>query len=287
MWSEHVMLEYPYHFDEVLRRLSFDPLNAVNLEDKTIQVPLIVDGEHIVVRVQGIGTLEKPQFWISSQMGEQEQIMKRIYLIFQWNQSFHDMQNHFINTSLRPLFETFAYTPLILEFDYFACLLRCIIHQQVHLKFATTLTEQFVKRYGTEKNGVFFFPTPERVANITVEELRNQKFSQRKAEYIVGLAKHIAEGKLHLEELEAKTDQEVTAQLLPLRGIGVWTVQNFLLFGLGRQNMFPKADIGLQRALQGLFQLENKPDDAFLEQMKQECEPYCSYAALYLWKSIE
>ncbi|MGG2093877.1 DNA-3-methyladenine glycosylase [Bacillus sp. S13(2024)] len=287
MWSEQITLEYPYRFEEVLKRLSFDPLNVVNLEDKTIHVPLSIDEEQLVVRVQGKGTMEQPQFWISSQTDKQDKIMKRISSIFQWNQPFHEIQNHFINTSLRPLFETFAYTPIILEFDYFSCLLRCIIHQQVHLKFATKLTEQFVKTYGTEKHGVFFFPKPEQVANITVEELRNQKFSQRKAEYIVGLAKHIMDGKLNLEELEGKTDEEVREQLLPLRGIGAWTVQNFLLFGLGRQNMFPKADIGIQRALQQLFQLEQKPDDVFLERMKQECEPYCSYASLYLWKSIE
>ncbi len=175
-------------------------------------------------------------------------------------------------------FETYAYTPLILEFDYFACLLRCIIHQQVNLKFATVLTEQFVKTYGTEKNDVFFFPTPERVAKISIEELRGQKFSQRKAEYMIGLAKQIVEGKLNLSKLEKQTEEEISAQLLPVRGIGAWTVQNFLLFGLGRRNMFPKTDIGIQRALQRLFQLDNKPDDALLEQIKQECEPYCSYA---------
>lgn len=149
------------------------------------------------------------------------------------------------------------------------------------------LTEQFVKRYGTEKNGVFFFPTPEIVANISIEELREQKFSQRKAEYIVGLGRSIVSGTLNLASIENGTEEEVGAQLLPIRGIGAWTVQNFLMFGLGRKNMFPKVDIGIQRAVQGIFQLDDKPDDAFLEKVKQECEPYCSYAALYLWKSIE
>ncbi|EMA6343645.1 DNA-3-methyladenine glycosylase [Bacillus cytotoxicus] len=287
MWSEHVTLKSPYHFEEVLRRLSFDPLNRVQLDEKIVYVPLFINGEQIVVRVQGLGTIEKPQFWISSETGQREQVMERIYTIFQWNESLQKIQDHFQNTSLHPLFETYAYTPLILEFDYFTCLLRCIIHQQVNLKFATVLTEQFVKTYGTEKNDVFFFPTPERVAKISIEELRGQKFSQRKAEYMIGLAKQVAEGKLNLSELEKQTEEEVSAQLLPVRGIGAWTVQNFLLFGLGRRNMFPKTDIGIQRALQGLFQLDNKPDDAFLEQIKQECGPYCSYAALYLWKSIE
>ncbi|QWG48797.1 DNA-3-methyladenine glycosylase 2 family protein [Bacillus mycoides] len=287
MWSEHVTLEYPYHFEEVLKRLSFDPLNVIQLDEKVIYVPLFIDEEQIVVRLQGFGTVQNPQFWISSQAGDQEKVMKRMRSIFHWNEPFQNIQNHFLNTSLRLLFETYAYTPIILEFDYFACLLRCIIHQQINLKFATVLTDQFVKRYGTEKNGVFFFPTPERVANISIEELREQKFSQRKAEYIVGLAKHIVGGKLDLARIENETEEEVSAQLLPIRGIGAWTVQNFLMFGLGRKNMFPKADIGIQRAVQGVFQLDNKPDDAFLEKVKQECEPYCSYAALYLWKSIE
>ncbi|MEK4910891.1 DNA-3-methyladenine glycosylase family protein [Bacillus sp. FSL E2-8887] len=287
MWSEHVTLEYPYHFEEVLKRLSFDPLNVIQLDEKVIYVPVFIDEEQIVVRLQGIGTVQNPQFWISSQAGDQEKVMKRMRSIFHWNEPFQNIQNHFLNTSLRPLFETYAYTPIILEFDYFACLLRCIIHQQINLKFATVLTDQFVKRYGTEKNGVFFFPTPERVANISIEELGEQKFSQRKAEYIVGLAKHIVGGKLDLVRIQNETEEEVSAQLLPIRGIGAWTVQNFLMFGLGRKNMFPKADIGIQRAVQGVFQLDNKPDDAFLEKVKQECEPYCSYAALYLWKSIE
>lgn len=287
MWSQHVTLEYPYHFEEVLKRLSFDPLNVIQLDEKVIYVPLFIDEEQIVVRLQGIGTVQNPQFWISSQTGDPEKVMKRMRSIFHWNDSFQDIQNHFSNTSLRPLFEMYAYTPIILEFDYFACLLRCIIHQQINLKFATVLTEQFVKRYGIEKNGVFFFPTPEIVENISIEELREQKFSQRKAEYIVGLAKHIVDGKLDLASIETRAEEEVSAQLLPIRGIGAWTVQNFLMFGLGRKNMFPKADIGIQRAVQGIFQLDDKPDDAFLENVKQECEPYCSYAALYLWKSIE
>ena len=114
------------------------------------------------------------------------------------------------------------------------------------------LTDQFVKRYGTEKNGVSF-PTPERVANISIEELREQKFSQRKAEYIVGLAKHIVGGKLDLARIQNETEEEVSAQLLPIRGIGAWTVQNFLMFGLGRKNMFPEAILGFSAQFKVYF----------------------------------
>ena len=106
------------------------------------------------------------------------------------------------------------------------------------------------------------FPTPERVANISIEELREQKFSQRKAEYIVGLGQSIASSTLNLASIETRAEEEVSAQLLPIRD---WYMDSakFLMFGLGRKNMFPKADIGIQRAVQGLFQLDDKPDDAF------------------------
>ena len=130
------------------------------------------------------------------------------------------------------------------------------------MKFATVLTEQFVKRYGTEKNGVFFFPTPERVANISIEELREQKFSQRKAEYIVGLGQSIASSTLNLASIETGRKKRFQHNCYQL---GDWYMDSakFLMFGLGRKNMFPKADIGIQRAVQGLFQLDDKPDDAF------------------------
>lgn len=95
MWSEHVTLEYPYHFEEVLKRLSFDPLNVIQLDEKVIYVPLCIDEEQIVVRLQGIGTVQNPQFWISSQTGDSEKVMKRMRAIFHWNEPFQDIQNHF------------------------------------------------------------------------------------------------------------------------------------------------------------------------------------------------
>ncbi len=95
MWSEHVTLEYPYHFEEVLKRLSFDPLNVIQLDEKVIYVPLCIDEEQIVVRLQGIGTVQNPQFWISSQTGDPEKVMKRMRAIFHWNEPFQDIQNHF------------------------------------------------------------------------------------------------------------------------------------------------------------------------------------------------
>jgi DNA-3-methyladenine glycosylase II len=288
MWSTTVRLESPYNFQQVLNRLSLDPLNTVHIDTQEIKIPLVLQNERAIITIKGIGNFEEPVFVVSgTNSAGQDEVMKRVSEIFGWNVEMKDIHNHFLSTNLCPLFERFAYTPLVLEFNYFDCLVRCIVHQQLNLKFAFTLTERFVKTYGTKIDDVWFYPPPERVAEIPIEELRTLQFSQRKAEYLIGLAQHIVSGKLNLEELKHLSDEEVEKKLLPLRGIGPWTVQNFLLFALGRANMFPKADIGLQRAVQQLLKLEQKPDDKMLEELKQEWEPYGSYASLYLWRSIE
>jgi DNA-3-methyladenine glycosylase II len=136
-------------------------------------------------------------------------------------------------------------------------------------------------------DGIWFYPRPEDIAALSYEDLRQLQFSGRKAEYIIDTSRLIAEGKLNLEKLREASDEEVMKALLPIRGIGPWTVQNFLLFGLGRPNLFPKADIGIQNAIKQLLHLEQKPSYEQMEELSKNWEPYLSYASLYLWRSIE
>ena len=144
-----------------------------------------------------------------------------------------------------------------------------------------------MKKYGFEIEGVRFYPTPDIVANLTVDELRELQFSGRKAEYIIGIAKKVSTRELDFEKMKNQSNQEIHEELIKLRGVGPWTVQNFLMFGLGRSNLFPMADIGIQNALKQHFNLEEKPKAVDMEEFKKDWEPYLSYASLYLWRSIE
>lgn len=280
-----VNVKGPYNFNGILDRLSIDPLNEVNLAERTVKVPLIMEGEPRVAVVKGIGTTESPKFIIEG--SNDDKTIKRLAHILQWDVPLTDIHQHFLTTDLKEIFEQHMGTPLVLDFDPYRTLIKCIIHQQLNMSFAHTLTERFVKQFGFEKNGVFFYPPPETVANITEEELRELQFSGRKAQYIIGIAKVIAEGQLDLDALAEKSDDEVMASLIKLRGVGPWTVQNFLMFGLGRKNLFPMADIGIQNAIKKLYNLERKPTIEEMEQYKKAWEPYLSYASLYLWRSIE
>lgn len=276
-----ILLPFMYDFDRALDRLSLDPLNAINLSEKSVKVPM--RGGNLVT-VTALGTTEKPVFAIDGAQGGQEE---RVMELFHFHQSLEPVHEHFKGTNLAQLFEEHKGTPIIREFSLYGSLMKSIIHQQLNLSFAHTLTSRFVQKYGMEKEGVWFYPEPDTIARIEVNELRELQFSTRKAEYVIGLSQAIAEGKLNLDAMEARTDEEITAELIAYRGVGPWTAQNFLLFGLGRPNLFPLADIGLQNALKIQWQRQEKPRAEEILKHLPDWSPYLSYAALYLWRSLE
>ncbi len=285
---ETIQINGPYNFDLVLDRLSIDPLHIVDSENRSVKVPLLIENHPVVAEVRAVGTREEPEFIVSGIDGPyKEKSLERLAEIFQWKVPIERIHSHFTESDLKNIFAEHYGTPLILDFSPYNCLLKCIIHQQLNMAFAMKLTERFVQTFGFEKDGVWFYPQPEVVAQLTVEQLRELQFSGRKAEYVIGIAKEIVAGNLNFTELKEQSDEDIYKQLIKLRGVGPWTVQNFLMFGLGRPNLFPVADIGIQNALKKLYQLDAKPTLEQMEQYSKGWEPYLSYASLYLWRSIE
>ncbi|WP_243299201.1 DNA-3-methyladenine glycosylase family protein [Bacillus litorisediminis] len=283
-------IQGPYHFDGILQRLALDPLNNVDLNNREIKIPVYLQQANIPVTVKAIGTMEHPEFQLTFEEKAgttAEAVKKEVERLFQWNTNMEQVHQHFLNTDLAPIFEKHKGTPLVLDFGLYSCIIKCIIHQQLNMAFAFTLTKRFVETYGEKIDGVLFYPSPETVANLTVEELRELQFSTRKAEYVIGVSKLIASGELDLHMLQDKNDEEITSTLIKIRGIGKWTAENFLLFGLGRPNLFPAADIGLQNALKQLYNMDRKPTYEEMDRWKEAWKPYMTYASLYLWRSIE
>lgn len=286
MWEESVSINGPYNFDLALSRMALDPLNRVDLEERSVKIPLVINDIKIVAEVIGTGTIENPKFLVRA-TNEKEKTIQRLTEIFQWDKELIHIHEHYQTTELKDLFNQHYGTPLVLEFDPFSSMIKSIIHQQLNLKFAFTLTERFVQKFGEEIDGVWFYPSPEKVGNLTVEQLRELQFSTRKAEYVIGIGQLAASGKLDFETLKSKSDVEIAQELIKIRGVGPWTIENFLMFALGRPNLFPMGDIGIQNALKKYFNLEQKPTIAEMENYKEPWNPYLSYASLYLWRSIE
>ena len=155
--------------------------------------------------------------------------------------------------------------------EYFDVLVGTIISQQLSVKAADTIESRF-------RDAVGGF-SPETLANLSVEDMRQHGLSQSKATYIQGLAHAFLDGRLDPLELEGMSDAEITQSLTALKGIGPWTVEMFLMFGMGHPDVWSPGDLGLRNALSALFGEDSDP----LE-LTNTWRPYRTYAALYLWE---
>jgi DNA-3-methyladenine glycosylase II len=178
----------------------------------------------------------------------------------------------------------------VLDPTLYECLIKTIISQQLNLSFAGTLIDRLMRLAGErvefEGESVCAFPTPDRVAALSYEDLTRLQFNRRKAEYVIDISRMVAEGRLNLEGLRRRSDEEVMEILLPLRGIGRWTVECLLLFGMGRPDLLPAADIGLRRAVQKVYGLAERPGEKEVRRIGEAWAPWRSYATFYLWDAI-
>lgn len=192
---------------------------------------------------------------------------------------------------LASLTERLAGLRIVREPDLFECLVKTIISQQLNMAFAGTLVHRFMQLAGDvlTVNGEHWpvFPTPEQVARLKYEQLQALQFNRRKAEYIIDLARKIADGAFDLSRLWHRTDEEVMAELTELRGIGRWTAECLLLFGLGRADLLPAADIGLRNAVRRVYGWTHQPRERDVRAIGKAWSPWRSYVTFYLWETLE
>ena len=129
--------------------------------------------------------------------------------------------------------------------DPFESLVTSITAQQVSLHAAFAIRSRLIERFGERGGLAYAFPTRERVARATQEELTGLGFSRRKAEYVLGVAR----ADLDFHELASLPDDEVKGRLTALRGIGEWSADWFLARYLGRPHAWPAGDLGLRKAV--------------------------------------
>lgn len=164
--------------------------------------------------------------------------------------------------------------------QHFAVLVESIISQQL----ATSAADAIFKRF----KGLYpKFPTAAEVLATRRTKLRTVGLSGMKVDYLKDLAKHVETGKLDMKAISKMDDDEVIAQLTQVKGIGRWTAEMFLIFSLGRMDVFPVGDLGLRRGVQIAFSLNEMPKPKDTEKFGDRWKPYRSVATWYLWKSLQ
>lgn len=170
-------------------------------------------------------------------------------------------------------------------YSLFDGLLWAILGQQINLPFAFTLRRRLYEKCGEPVgNGLFATPSTERIANLDPARLLPLQFSQRKAEYVIGVAKH---GEGWIKVLESMSATRAFQTLTNTRGLGVWSTNYILMRSLGFADCVPFGDTGLTSGLIGLCGLDHKPDLKEIEGLMEPFAPYRSFATYHLWQSLK
>lgn len=164
----------------------------------------------------------------------------------------------------------------------FRSLARAIIHQQVSGAAARSIEKKFLSLFPRGS-----FPTPERVANLSVAQMRSAGLSAQKASYLYDLAAKFSDGTIQLRRFPKMTNDEIVEHLTQIKGIGVWTVHMFLLFTLLRPDILPTGDLGIRKGFQVVYGLRELPEHNAMERLAKGWRSHASYASWYLWRAAD
>ncbi|RYE22762.1 MAG: DNA-3-methyladenine glycosylase 2 family protein [Sphingobacteriales bacterium] len=173
--------------------------------------------------------------------------------------------------------------PLTLKKRKNICLRLCasIMSQQLSTKVADVIFKRFLELFDGKE------PTPQQILNVPFETLRGVGLSNAKANYVRNVAEYAIEHGMDDKKLYKMSNEEVMEFLLPIKGVGRWTVEMLLMFTLGREDIFAVDDLGIQQAMEHLHKIDPTDKKAMKEKMLKisaRWAPYRTYACMHLWR---
>jgi len=169
----------------------------------------------------------------------------------------------------------------ITDHSHFFHIARSIVYQQLSGKAAATIHGRFIALY---RNAAL---QPGEVAETSDERLRGVGLSRQKASYIKDLAGRVHRGELPLERIETLSDAEIIAALTTVKGIGKWSAQMFPMFRLGRPDVLPELDLGIQKGIKLAYGLRSLPSPKRVLKIGKPWSPHATVASWYLWRSLD
>jgi len=167
------------------------------------------------------------------------------------------------------------------ELEPLVMLCRSIVYQQLSGKAAGTIMMRFLGLYDPDAL------TPEALLRTADDTLRGIGLSRQKIAYMKDLATKVQDGALQLAKLPMHNDTEVMHQLMSVKGIGRWTAEMFLIFALGRLDVFPVDDLGIRKAMQRAYGYKRLPAPVTMHRHARKWVPYRTVATWYLWRSLD
>lgn len=180
---------------------------------------------------------------------------------------------------MRKLIPQFGDLHLIGRGDPFTTLARSIVGQQISVKAAESVWQRFL--------AVCPKCTPAQVGKAGTEKLATCGLSKRKAEYILDLAEHFREKRVHTDKWSEMGDEDIIAELVQIRGIGRWTAEMFLIFNLLRPDVLPLDDLGLLKGISVNYFSGEPVSRSDAREVAANWEPWRTVATWYMWRSLD
>jgi DNA-3-methyladenine glycosylase II len=182
---------------------------------------------------------------------------------------------------LRSLIKEFPPPTFRPHTDYFKTLVESIVSQQISGLAAKSIMRKVREAVGETLEPKSIDATPD-------ELLRSAGLSPQKLAYLRSLTEHVLDRQLDLATIAAQSDEEVIGELIAIKGIGIWTAQMFLIFSLGRLDVFPTGDLGVRNGMQVAYELPEPPRPKQMEAIALEnrWSPYRSVASWYMWRAL-
>jgi len=199
------------------------------------------------------------------------------------------------DSHLASLFKKFGTLRIIRTPDMYEALLVAVLGQQISVHAAQAVRRRLMQKIGTRltvtatsgKEHYYFYPAPQQLIKAGESALREQGISRQKASYLLQIAKFGVEGELDRSVFATLSDEDALKRLCKIKGVGRWTAEVALMRGLGRPDIFPAGDMGLQVAVQELWGMPERPSEKVLRKIAERWAGWRSYAAFYLWMTLQ
>ncbi|MDR3671219.1 MAG: helix-turn-helix domain-containing protein [Holophaga sp.] len=279
-----------YRVEDMLAYHGRDPLSlSERVEGATLVKALAVEGRGVVLEMAFQGGLVRCRVLWPADAGDLlGQVHRRAVRMLGLGLDPAGFERFVAGTPLQPLAALRPGLRIPLTADVWESLVWAILGQQVNLAFAYSLRRQLTGLCGgTTGCGLRVHPTAVQVAALDPADLKPLQFSRSKAEYVVGLARKVAEGALPLEALAEGAATTAALRLAAERGVGPWTTHYVMMRGCGFGDCVPLGDAGLTLALQRHHQLDHRPAARETAALMAPYAPHRSLATFHLWASLK
>ncbi len=164
---------------------------------------------------------------------------------------------------------------------HFTAITRSIVFQQLSGKAASTIYGRFAALFEADT------PVAHKLLELPDEQLRGVGLSRQKIGYLRDLSARVQNGEVPIDSLHELSDDEIIAALTSVKGIGRWTAQMFLMFRLGRPDVLPDLDLGIQKGIQRAYRMRKLPTPKRVVEVGAKWAPYRTIASWYLWRSLD